>query len=64
MDKYIKLETIGAFFLLFGFGCMLGIVGFVESLTVLGYREMLQIGIRIILSVFLMSIGLRIINGK
>ena len=64
MDKYIKLEPIGAFFLLFGFGSMLGIVGFVESLTVLGYREMLQIGIRIILSVFLMSIGLRIINGK
>lgn len=64
MDKYIKLETIGAFFLFFGFGSMLGIVGFVESLTVLGYREMLQIGIRIILSVFLMSIGLRIINGK
>ena len=64
MDKYIKLETIGAFFLLFGFGSMLGIVGFVESLTVLGYREMLQIGTRVILSVFLMSIGLRIINGK
>ena len=64
MDKYIKLEPIGAFFLLFGFGSMLGIVGFVESLTVLGYREMLQIGIRVILSVFLMSIGLRIINGK
>jgi len=64
MDKYFKLEYIGAFFLLFGFGSMLGIVGFVETLTTLGYREVIQIGIRVILSTFLMLIGIRIINGK
>ena len=64
MNKIFELKNIGAIFILFGFGSMLGIVGFVESLTVIGYRETIEIGIRTILSVFLMLIGTRIYNGE
>ena len=64
MDKLIKMEYIGILFLAFGFGMMLGIVGFVEELQTIGYGETIEIGTRIILSTFLMLIGVKIINGK
>jgi hypothetical protein len=53
-----------ALFLAFGFGMMLGIVGFVEELQTIGYGETIEIATRIILSTFLMLIGVNIINGK
>ena len=64
MDKLIKMEYIGILFLAFGFGMMLGIVGFVEELQTIGYGETIEITTRIILSTFLMFIGVKIINGK
>ena len=64
MDKLIKMEYIGILFLAFGFGMMLGIVGFVEELQTIGYGETIEIGTRIILSTFLMLIGVKIINGN
>jgi|TARA_R110001592_G_scaffold240167_1_gene500188 hypothetical protein len=64
MDKLIKMEYIGILFLAFGFGMMLGIVGFVEELQTIGYGETIEIATRIILSTFLMLIGVKIINGK
>ena len=64
MDKLIKMEYIGILFLAFGFGMMLGIVGFVEELQIIGYGETIEIGTRIILSTFLMLIGVKIINGN
>ena len=64
MDKLIKMEYIGILFLAFGFGMMLGIVGFVEELQTIGYGETIEIATRIILSTFLMFIGVKIINGK
>ena len=64
MDKLIKMEYVGILFLAFGFGMMLGIVGFVEELQTIGYGETIEIATRIILSTFLMFIGVKIINGK
>ena len=64
MDKLIKMEYIGILFLAFGFGMMLGIVGFVEELQIIGYGETIEIATRIILSTFLMLIGVKIINGN
>ena len=64
MDKIFELKNVGAIFILFGFGMMLGIVGFVEGLTVIGYTETIEIGIRLILSMFLMLMGTKIYNGK
>tara|TARA_B110000977_G_scaffold1358_1_gene1938 strand:- start:190 stop:432 length:243 start_codon:yes stop_codon:yes gene_type:complete len=64
MDKLIKMEYIGILFLAFGFGMMLGIVGFVEELQTIGYGETIEIATRIILSTFLMFIGVKIINGN
>jgi len=64
MDKLIKMEYIGILFLAFGFGMMLGIVGFVEDLQYIGYGETIEIATQIILSTFLMLIGVKIINGK
>jgi hypothetical protein len=64
MDKLIKMEYIGILFLAFGFGMMLGIVGFVEELQTIGYGETIEIATRIILSTFLMLIGVKIINGN
>ena len=64
MEKIFELKNVGAIFILFGFGMMLGIVGFVEGLTVIGYTETIEIGIRLILSMFLMLMGKRIYNGK
>jgi len=64
MDKLIKMEYVGILFLAFGFGMMLGIVGFVEELQTIGYGETIEIATRIILSTFLMLIGVKIINGK
>ena len=64
MDKLIKMEYMGILFLAFGFGMMLGIVGFVEELQIIGYGETIEIATRIILSTFLMLIGVKIINGK
>jgi len=43
---------------------MLGIVGFVEELQTIGYGETIEIGTQIILSTFLMLIGVKIINGN
>ena len=64
MDKLIKMEYIGILFLAFGFGMMLGIVGFVEELQIIEYGETIEIATRIILSTFLMLIGVKIINGN
>lgn len=64
IDKQLKLEYIGILFLAFGFGMMLGIVGFVEDLQTIGYGESIRIATRIILSTFLMYMGVKIINGK
>ena len=64
MDRMCKLEYIGALFILFGFGSFLGLVGYVEGLTVIGYTETIKIGTRIILSTFLMLVGIRIYDGK
>ena len=64
MDKLIKMEYIGILFLAFGFGMMLGIIGFVEELQTIGYGETIEIATRIILSTFLMLIGVKIINGN
>ena len=64
IDSQLKLEYIGVLFLAFGFGMMLGIVGFVEELQTIGYGETIEIATRIILSTFLMLIGVKIINGK
>ena len=64
IDKQLKMEYIGILFLAFGFGMMLGIVGFVEELQTIGYGETIEIGTRIILSTFLMLIGVKIINGN
>ena len=64
MDRMFKLEYIGVLFIFFGFGMFLGIVGYVESLEVIGYGETIKIGTRIILSTFLMLVGIRIYNGK
>ena len=64
MDKLIKMEYVGILFLAFGFGMMLGIVGFVEELQTIGYGETIEIATRIILSTFLMLIGVKIINGN
>ena len=64
MDRMFKLEYIGVLFIAFGFGMFLGIVGYVENLEVIGYTETIKIGTRIILSTFLMLVGVRIYNGK
>ena len=64
IDKQLKLEYIGILFLAFGFGMMLGIVGFVEELQYIGYGESIRIATRIILATFLMYMGVKIINGK
>jgi len=64
MDKLIKMEYVGILFLAFGFGMMLGIVGFVEELQTIGYGETIEIATRIILSTFLMLIGVKIYNGN
>jgi hypothetical protein len=64
MDKLIKMEYVGILFLAFGFGMMLGIVGFVEELQTIGYGETIEIATRIILSTFLMFIGVKIYNGN
>ena len=64
MDKLIKMEYIGILFLAFGFGMMLGIVGFVEDLPTIEYGESIRIATRIILATFLMYMGVKIINGK
>ena len=64
MDKLIKMEYIGILFLAFGFGMMLGIVGFVEDLQTIEYGESIRIATRIILATFLMYMGVKIINGK
>ena len=64
MDKIFSLKNAGAFFVLYGFVSMFGIVGFVEGLTVIGYTETIEIGIRLILSMFLMLMGTKIYNGK
>ena len=64
MDKIFKLEYIGVLFIAFGFGMFLGIVGYVESLQTIGYTETIKIGTRVILSTFLMLVGIRIYNGK
>ena len=64
MDKLMKMEYIGILFLAFGFGMMLGIVGFVEELQTIGYGETIEIATRIILSTFLMLIGVKIYNGN
>ena len=64
MDKLIKMEYMGILFLAFGFGMMLGIVGFVEELQTIGYGETIEIATRIILSTFLMLIGVKIYNGN
>jgi len=64
MDRMCKLEYIGVLFIAFGFGMFLGIVGYVENLEVIGYTETIKIGTRIILSTFLMLVGIRIYNGK
>ena len=64
IDKQLKLEYIGILFLAFGFGMMLGIVGFVEDLPTIGYGESIRIATRIILATFLMYMGVKIINGK
>jgi len=64
IDKQLKLEYIGILFLAFGFGMMLGIVGFVEDLQTIGYGESIRIATRIILATFLMYMGVKIINGK
>ena len=42
----------------------LGIVGYVENLEYIGYTETIKIGTRIILSTFLMLVGIRIYDGK
>tara|TARA_X000001388_G_C2156325_1_gene94425 strand:+ start:80 stop:295 length:216 start_codon:yes stop_codon:yes gene_type:complete len=64
MDRMCKLEYIGALFILFGFGSFLGLVGYVEGLTVIGYTESIKIGINLIFSTFIMLAGVRIYNGK
>ena len=64
MDRMCKLEYIGALFILFGFGSFLGLVGYVEGLTVIGYTEIIKIGINLIFSTFIMLAGVRIYNGK
>ena len=64
IDKQLKMEYIGILFLAFGFGMMLGIVGFVEDLPYIGYGESIRIATRIILATFLMYMGVKIINGK
>ena len=64
IDSQLKLEYIGVLFLAFGFGMMLGIVGFVEDLQYIGYGETIKIGTRIIFATFLMYMGVKIINGK
>jgi len=64
MDRMCILEYIGVLFIAFGFGMFLGIVGYVENLEVIGYTETIKIGTRIILSTFLMLVGIRIYNGK
>jgi len=64
MDRMCKLEYIGVLFIAFGFGMFLGIVGYVENLEVIGYTETIKIGTRIILSTFLMLVGIRIYDGK
>ena len=64
MDRMCKLEYIGALFILFGFGSFLGLVGYVEGLTVIGYTETIKIGTRVILATFLMLVGIRIYDGK
>jgi hypothetical protein len=64
IDKQLKMEYIGILFLAFGFGMMLGIVGFVEDLQYIGYGESIRIATRIILATFLMYMGVKIINGK
>ena len=64
IDKQLKMEYIGILFLAFGFGMMLGIVGFVEDLQYIGYGESIRIATRIILATFLMYMGVKIINGR
>ena len=64
MDRMFKLEYIGVLFIAFGFGMFLGIVGYVEDLQYIGYTETIKIGTRIILSTFLMLVGIRIYDGK
>ena len=64
MDRMFKTEYIGVLFIAFGFGMFLGIVGYVENLQVIGYTETIKIGTRIILSTFLMLVGIRIYDGK
>jgi len=64
IDSQLKLEYIGVLFIAFGFGMFLGIVGYVENLEVIGYTETIKIGTRIILSTFLMLVGIRIYDGK
>ena len=64
MDKLMTIKNMGMLFLAFGFGMMLGIVGFVEELQTIGYGETIEIATRIILSTFLMFIGVKIYNGN
>ena len=64
IDSQLKLEYIGVLFIAFGFGMFLGIVGYVENLEVIGYTETIKIGTRIILSTFLMLVGIRIYDGR
>jgi len=64
MDRMFKLEYIGVLFIAFGFGMFLGIVGYVEDLQYIGYTETIKIGTRIILSTFLMLVGIRIYDGR
>ena len=64
MDKLMTIKNMGMLFLAFGFGIMLGIVGFVEDLQTIGYGESIRIATRIILATFLMYMGVKIINGK
>ena len=64
MDKIFELKNVGAIFIFFGFGMMLGIVGFVEGLTVIGTMEIVEIILRAFLSGLLMYIGAIIYNGE
>ena len=64
MDKIFSLKNAGAFFVLYGFVSMFGIVGFVEGLTVIGIFEVIEIIIRAFLSGLVMYLGARIYNGE
>ena len=64
MDKIFTLKNAGAFFVLYGFMSMFGIVGFVEGLTVIGTKEVVEIIFTAFLSGLLMYLGARIYNGE